>query len=85
MLTGILMGWLLRKQDMGWIHSLITLLIWVLLFLLGVEVGGNEKIIRSLGTLGIEAVVMTLGGTLGSVILAWALWRVLYGRKGGRA
>lgn len=85
MLTGMLMGWLLRKQDMGWIHRFITLLIWVLLFLLGMEVGGNEKIIRSIGTLGIEAVVMTLGGTFGSVVFAWALWRVLYGRKGGGA
>ena len=56
-----------------------------LLFILGIEVGSNEEIIRGLHTIGYEAVVLTLGGTLGSVIAAWALWRALYKRKGGRA
>ena len=66
-------------------HPIITLLIWLLLFILGIEVGSNEEIIRGLHTIGYEAVVLTLGGTLGSVIAAWALWRALYKRKGGRA
>ena len=65
--------------------QIITLLIWLLLFILGIEVGSNEEIIRGLHTIGYEAVVLTLGGTLGSVIAAWALWRALYKRKGGRA
>ena len=80
MLTGMLLGYLLRKRDLKKIHPIITLLIWLLLFILGIEVGSNEEIIR-----GYEAVVLTLGGTLGSVIAAWALWRALYKRKGGRA
>lgn len=84
MLMGMFIGYMLRAQDMGWTHKFITLLIWVLLFILGIEVGGNERIIASLHTLGLEAVSLTLGGTLGSVIAAWALWRVLYGRKGGQ-
>ena len=32
-----------------------------------------------------KPLILTLGGTLGSVIAAWALWRALYKRKGGRA
>ena len=83
MLTGMLLGYLLRKRDLKKIHPIITLLIW--LFILGIEVGSNEEIIRGLHTIGYEAVVLTLGGTLGSVIAAWALWRALYKRKGGRA
>ena len=79
MLTGMLLGYLLRKRDLKKIHPIITLLIWLLL------VGGNEEIYRGLHTIGYEAVVLTLGGTLGSVIAAWALWRALYKRKGGRA
>jgi len=67
------------------IHQIITLLIWLLLFILGIEVGSNEQIIKGLHTIGLEAVALTLGGTLGSVIAAWALWRALYKRKGGRA
>ena len=85
MLTGMLLGYLLRKRDLKKIHPIITLLIWLLLFILGIEVGSNEEIIRGLHTIGYEAVVLTLGGTLGSVIAAWALWGALYKRKGGRA
>lgn len=85
MLTGMLLGYLLRKRDLKKIHQIITLLIWLLLFILGIEVGSNEQIIKGLHTIGLEAVILTLGETLGSVIAAWALWRALYKRKGGRA
>lgn len=85
MLTGMLLGYLLRKRDLKKIHQIITLLIWLLLFILGIEVGSNEQIIKGLHTIGLEAVILTLGGTLGSVIAARALWRALYKRKGGRA
>ena len=85
MLTGILLGYLLRKRDLKKIHQIITLLIWLQLFILSIEVGSNEQIIKGLHTIGLEAVILTLGGTLGSVIAAWALWRALYKRKGGRA
>ena len=75
---------LLRKRDLKKVHPIITLLIWLLLFILGIEVGSNEEIIRGLHTIGYEAVVLTLGGTLGSVIAAWALWRALYkGKEAG--
>ena len=55
MLTGMLFGFLLRNKRLSWIHKIITLLIWVLLFLLGIDVGGNEAIIKGLHTLGLEA------------------------------
>ena len=48
MLTGMLLGYLLRKRDLKKIHPIITLLIWLLLFILGIEVGSNEEIIRGL-------------------------------------
>lgn len=79
MFAGMAAGFLLRKRRLGFVHPAITLLIWALLFLLGVEVGGNEAIIRSLHTIGLEALVLTLGGTLGSVTTAWLLWRTLTG------
>lgn len=85
MLTGMLLGYLLRKRNLSKIHKVITVLIWVLLFILGIVVGGNEQIIKGLHTIGLEAVILTIGGTLGSVIAAWTLWRALYKRKGGQA
>ncbi len=85
MLTGMLVGYLLRRRDLAFIHKVITLLIWILLFILGIEVGGNERIVKGLHTIGLEAIILTVGGTLGSVIAAWALWKTLYKRKGGQA
>ena len=72
MLGGMLIGFLLRRQEFSWIGKVITLLIWVLLFLLGIEVGGNRRIVEGLAT-------------LGSCILAWGLWYLLYKKKGEKA
>ena len=74
MLGGMLIGFLLRRQEFSWIGKVITLLIWALLFLLGIEVGGNRRIVEGLATLGVEAFVITLACVLGSCILAWGLF-----------
>lgn len=61
--------------------KVITVLIWLLLFLLGVEVGGNEQIIKALPTLGVEALLLSVAGTLGCCVLAWALWKIAGGKR----
>ena len=81
MLCGILVGYLARKRELSGIGRLITSLIWILLFLLGVEVGSNQQIIESLGTLGLEAMAITFAAILGSCLAAWGLWYFLYKRK----
>ena len=81
MLTGILAGFLLRRRKLDGVHRLITVLIWALLFLLGVEVGSNERIIRGLHTLGLEALAIAVAGTLGSVLAAWGLWQIVARRR----
>lgn len=84
---GILSGVLCRKQSTGarisltdvavrWQGRIVTWLIWLLLFLLGIEVGSNEMIVRSLPTLGVEALLLSSAATLGCCVLAWMLWRV---------
>ncbi len=75
MLAGILAGRLLRGRRMSFLPRIVMFFIWLLLFLLGVEVGANPEIVASLKLLGLEAVVIAVAGTLGSVLLAWALWR----------
>ena len=81
MLTGMLIGYLLRSKRLTWIHKIITLLIWVLLFLLGIDVGGNEAIVKGLHTLGIDAAIITLAAVIGSILCAWGLWYLLYIRN----
>ena len=85
MLSGMLLGILLRKRQLSGISRIITILIWLLLFLLGIEVGNNEQIIKGIHTLGLEAFILTIGGLLGSVIAAWALWKILYKKKGANS
>ena len=83
---GILSGVLSRKLSTGarishtdvaarWHGRIVTWLIWLLLFLLGIEVGSNEMIVRSLPTLGVEALLLSSAATLSCCVLAWMLWR----------
>ena len=81
MLTGMLIGYLLRNKRLSWIHRIITLLIWLLLFLLGIDVGGNAAIIRGLHTIGLEAFIITLAAVIGSTLAAWGLWYLIYIRN----
>ena len=96
MLCGIGTGYLLRNKKMSFIGRIITALIWVLLFLLGIEVGSNPRIVNGLQTLGLEAIILTIGGSAGSALFAWAFWRYVTakkantstqdnGKKGGKA
>lgn len=75
MLCGIGVGYLLRRLRLRWLDATIMVLIWLLLFLLGVEVGENPRIIQGIANLGVEALVLGVAGIAGSAVLAWALWR----------
>lgn len=74
MLAGVLTGFLLRNRNMKWVSHVVMALIWVLLFLLGTDVGANDKIIRGLHTIGLEALLITFFALAGSLLGAWALW-----------
>ena len=76
--AGIAAGRLLRNRDCGWVS---TILIWSLLFLLGVEVGGNRTIISSLPSLGLDALLIAVLSLAGSCLFAWLLWRHLKSEK----
>ena len=74
MLCGLAVGSFLRKRNTRFISHIITVLIWLLLFLLGIEVGSNPHIVNGIQTLGIEALVLTIGGAVGTILCAWLLW-----------
>lgn len=77
MAAGITTGHLLRNRNTKWLQKVITLLIWVLLFMLGVESGSNREIINGFTTLGAEAFVLTICGLVGSIFLSWVLWKII--------
>ena len=74
MLSGVLFGYLIRDRKIQITHKIITVLVWLLLLLLGIEVGANKEIINNLHTIGLEAIYITIGAVTGSVLAAWGLW-----------
>ena len=95
MMGGMLTGWLVRKlvahktccdlkKIADGVGGFLKITIWLLLFVLGLQVGSNEVIMHSLHTMGLEALVIGLLATLGSCVGAWLLWRFV-SRKGGQA
>lgn len=81
MLSGMAVGFLLRKRRLRVVPHAVTVLIWLLLFFLGVEVGENPQVINGIRDLGLEALWLSLTGIAGTILLSWALWRWTRGRK----
>lgn len=79
---GILTGRLLRRRLLSALGNIITVIIWLLLFLLGAEVGGNEQVVRGLATLGVQALVLCAGALAGSIACSYLLWRWIGGKAG---
>lgn len=75
MFCGIALGRLLRHRKLPWLGIATNVLIWLLLFLLGIEVGNDDRIIRGIASLGLEALVIALAGVAGGAILSLLLWR----------
>ena len=81
MLSGVLVGYLLRNRNLSFVSKGIMAAIWLLLFLLGVVVGGNEAILGSLDTIGLQALLLSVGGVGGSVVCAWVVYRFFWSGK----
>ena len=62
--SSVLVGFLLRRWPQPWVSKLLTISIWLMLFIIGIEVGGNEVLVESLGQLGAEALLITVLTTL---------------------
>lgn len=80
MVTGIVIGFLLRNKVriIKFVDPSISIAIYALLFLLGVSVGTNETIISNLDTLGAQALFLTVGGVMGSVVLAYFAQKIFF-------
>lgn len=78
-LLGVVIGLLFRSKIKPVIVSkIMTYIIYLLLLILGVAVGANEKIISNLGVLGYKALIITMGSVLCSVIIALLIYNRMY-------
>ena len=74
-------GYLLRRFPQKWIGGLISYIIWIMLFLLGVETGSNHQLVNSLDRLGIEAAIAAALTVAGSGIAALVFWHILTNKR----
>lgn len=78
LILGIILGRsFLRSKKNDFLPRLITFIIWVLLFSLGLEVGSDSMVMSSLGTLGLSALGMSVASILGGVLMSVLLWRFI--------
>ncbi|MCM1109313.1 MAG: lysine exporter LysO family protein [Clostridium sp.] len=69
------LGYLLRRHPQAWVSLMLLVFVWLLLFIIGIEVGSNRQLIQSMGNLGFEAAVVTFVTTLCCGIATWMMWR----------
>lgn len=82
MFAGVGAGWLLRKwRPVKYSGAAVTVVIWLLLFLMGAEIGADRELVRNLSSLGLQALVFAAAGICGSVAASVILYRML-SRKG---
>lgn len=77
---GIITGRLLSSWRLAFVSRIITVIIWLLLFLLGLEVGSDPAVVGGMATLGRTAFVIFAFSVAGSIGASWLLWRYLRGR-----
>ena len=83
---GIGLGFVLRRTSVPAImgHGIMPV-VSVLLFLLGLKIGSNVELMRELPRIGLQGLMFTLAGTLGSLLALRLLWRWLGPVLPGRA
>lgn len=80
MTVGIMLGVFLGQipKLIKAVDKLISYAIYLLLFLLGISVGINEKIITNLDSIGVKALLITLGAIGGSVLVSWGVYKTMF-------
>jgi uncharacterized membrane protein YbjE (DUF340 family) len=82
--AGIMVGFVLREKRtfLDTLEKVVPWIVFALLFFLGISVGLNEGVTRSFSRLGLQAFVISAGGTAGSICLSVPLYRFLFRQKG---
>lgn len=83
MSAGIILGYLFRckKKLIQVIEKLIVISIYLLLFFMGASIGRDPDIISNLPTLGLTALVISIGGISGSLLFACLIWKLFFRKK----
>lgn len=77
MFAGVAVGYLFKRHKAAWVQKTITYLIWILLFMLGLGIGADDSLFRSLPSIGGQAMVIGTATAIGSAVASWLLWRYI--------
>ncbi len=82
MSAGILIGYLIRSNGrlIRLADRMVIITILVLLFFMGFTIGRDPLIMGNLPQLGLTALILSVAGVTGSMLLALLVWK-LYFRK----
>ena len=83
MTIGMIIGFFIRninekKNIAKPLNYIISGLIFLLLFFLGILVGTNETIINNLDIIGIKALVLTIGAVCGSIFVSYFTYKFFF-------
>ena len=74
LIASVGVGLLLRRvKQLRYTEKTATWTVWVLVFVLGVSLGGNNEIVSDFARFGISALIIALAGVGGSVFAAWCI------------
>ncbi len=77
--VGILAGTLIRSPKApAFLSKALGIIVYVLLFVMGISVGGNERIVNNLSTIGLQAFIIAIGAIVGSVIFANVIYKYIF-------
>lgn len=72
-----------RRESFGFIGSVLNVVIYALVFIMGLRMGANEEVTSSLGTIGMQAVLITVFTVLGSMAAVTVLRKIFgFDRQG---
>lgn len=83
MTAGILFGYFIRtkKRLVAAINKSTLWVIFLLLFFMGVSVGSNSQVMQNLDTIGLRGLQLAVVTILGSVLLAWLAYLLVFKSK----
>jgi uncharacterized membrane protein YbjE (DUF340 family) len=81
--AGMIIGILLRRKTglQKTVDKSISLLVYLLLFTLGLSAGANKAITTQFHLLGFKAILVSLFTTTGSILTGWIIYKQFFLKK----
>lgn len=77
----VLGGFITSPKAPARLSKALNIIIYVLLFVMGITVGGNPTIVNNLSSLGVKALIIALSSLVGSCIFAAVIYKRIYQRR----